>query len=146
MKSSPDSPVEFLEPLSRYPERVYAVGISTPFGPMALAGEGNALIAARLNVPFDPFIHELRVRWGATVIEDRAPFTDLIHRLDDYFSGKPESVRAVVRPLPATPFVHAAHRAMASIPYGETITYTELGELIGNPKAARAAGSAAASR
>ncbi len=142
MKSSPDSPVEFLAPLSRYPERVYAAEILTPFGPMALAGEDEALLAARLNVPFDPFIDQIRIRWGSTVIEDRGPFKEIIRRLDDYFSGKPEPIRAVVRPLPATSFIRAAHRVLASIPYGETITYAELAEMAGNPGAARAAGTA----
>ncbi len=73
MKSSPDSPVEFLAPLSRYPERVYAAEILTPFGPMALAGEDEALLAARLNVPFDPFIDQIRIDGAPRSLKTAVP-------------------------------------------------------------------------
>ncbi len=141
MKSSPHSPVEFLAPLSRYPERVYATEMPTPFGPMTLAGEENALLAARLNVTLDAFSREIKAQWDSSVARDRGPFVDVIHALEEYFSGKPGPIHAVVRPLPAPPFIRAVHRALATIPYGETVTYAELAEMAGKPGAARAAGS-----
>ena len=142
MKSSRESPVEFLEPLSRYPDRVYAASVKTPFGPLALAGDGRALIVVRMNVLLEAFVHDLRSRWGGSVSVDRGPFEDVLREFDAYFSGVRRSVRAVVRPLPTTPFTLTVHRRLAGIPYGTTITYAGLAEESGNPRAARAAGSA----
>jgi methylated-DNA-[protein]-cysteine S-methyltransferase len=142
MKLSPESPVEFLEPLSRLPERAYAAGIATPFGPLALAGDGEALLAVRMNVPLDRFVHDISGEWNADVRVDPGLFREVIERLEEYFERKPGPVRAVVRPLPVTPFVHAVHSLMARIPYGETVAYGELAALAGNPRAARAVGGA----
>lgn len=44
----------------------------------------------------------------------------------------------------ATPFRRRATQALAQIPYGQTITYTQLAALAGNPRAVRAAASACA--
>ena len=142
MKLSPESPVAFLEPLSRPPERAFAAEIATPFGPLVMAGEGEALLAVRMNTTLDRFVHELRSGWGAEVRIDHGPFREVVERLREYFDGTPGPVRAVVRPLPTTPFIHAVHRLMTLIPYGATVTYGELAALAGKPRAARAAGGA----
>ena len=142
MKLSPESPVAFLEPLSRPPERVFAAEITTPFGPLVMAGEGEALLAAGMNTTLDRFVHELRTAWGAEVRVDARPFREVIERFLGYFAGTPGSIQAVVRPLPATPFIHSVHRLLARIPYGRTVTYGELAGFAGSPRAARAVGGA----
>ncbi len=60
------------------------------------------------------------------------------HRLELYFSG---SLRVFDLPLePArTSFLAAVRSAMLSIPYGETVSYSELARMAGYPGAVRAA-------
>ncbi|MDW8467901.1 MAG: methylated-DNA--[protein]-cysteine S-methyltransferase [Burkholderiales bacterium] len=63
-------------------------------------------------------------------------------QLAEYFAGKR---RRFDLPLDArgTAFQRAVWRAIASVPYGETISYAELARRAGRPGAARAAGAAA---
>lgn len=142
MKLSPESPVAFLEPLSRPPERVFAAEIGTPFGPLVMAGDGEALLAVRIHTTLDRFVHDLHTTWSAEAKIDAGPFREVTERFHEYFGGTPGPVRAVVRPLPTTPFVHTIHRLLARIPYGCTVTYGELAGLAGSPRAARAVGNA----
>jgi O-6-methylguanine DNA methyltransferase len=44
--------------------------------------------------------------------------------------------------LRATPFQLAVYKHVAKIPYGETLAYSEIAELLGQPKAVRAVGAA----
>lgn len=72
---------------------------------------------------------------------DRATLKEPEQQLTAYFSGK---LRAFDVPLaPAgTTFQQQVWRALCDIPYGETTSYGELAQRIGNPKAVRAVGLA----
>lgn len=142
MKLLPESPVEFLEPLSRPPERVYATEMETPFGPLVLAGEGEALLRVHMRIPLPQFISDMEMDWGADIRVDEGPFRPVMEQLRGYFEGDPSPIHAVVRPFETAPFYRTVHHILARIPFGSTITYRELAMLAGRPGAARAAGSA----
>src|SRR5215831_1527716 len=63
----------------------------------------------------------------------------LARQIHEYFSGRRKSFEL---PLAAagTPFQQTVWKALREIPYGETISYSELATRIGRPKAARAVG------
>lgn len=61
--------------------------------------------------------------------------------LTEYFSGKRQTFSVPLRPQ-GTAFQQAVWTALRAIPYGETRSYGEIAAAIGNPKAARAVGSA----
>ena len=67
-----------------------------------------------------------------------APF---VEQFAAYFAGR---LRRFDLPLAArgTPFQQSVWRALGDIPYGETVSYLEIAQAIGNPKAVRAVGSA----
>lgn len=65
----------------------------------------------------------------------------VVDELDEYFAGRRTSFSVATRPH-GTPFQLRVWRALEAIPYGETISYAELAERIGNPKAVRAVGAA----
>lgn len=69
------------------------------------------------------------------------PFPAVIKVLKAYFDGKTPKFDL---PLGAqgTPFQQKVWQQIAAIPYGETITYTQLAERCGLPNGARAAASA----
>jgi len=62
-------------------------------------------------------------------------------QLDEYFRGE-RKMFDLPLDLRGTEFQKLAWRALAEIPYGETVTYGEQAERIGRPKAVRAIGAA----
>lgn len=62
-------------------------------------------------------------------------------QLEEYFAGT-RTEFALPLDIPGTAFQQRAWRALATIPYGETISYAEQAERIGHPRATRAVGSA----
>ncbi|MBA2384936.1 MAG: methylated-DNA--[protein]-cysteine S-methyltransferase [Actinobacteria bacterium] len=69
-------------------------------------------------------------------------FEDLVQRLHRYFAGVPVSFAEVeLDNAGTTPFQHAVADVLRHVPWGEVVTYGELAELAGYPRAARAAGT-----
>lgn len=73
--------------------------------------------------------------------EDPAFFVEVVRQLQEYFTG---SLREFEIPLfmQGTDFQKTVWKNLQKIPYGETITYSELANRIGDPKAVRAVGAA----
>ena len=65
----------------------------------------------------------------------------VIMQLDAYFAGERRSFDIPIE-MCGTPFQKKVWTALQSIPYGSTVSYKELAEMIGSPKACRAVGSA----
>lgn len=67
-----------------------------------------------------------------------APF---VEQFEAYFAGR---LRRFDLPMAArgTPFQQSVWRALCDIPYGETVSYLDIANAIGNPKAVRAVGAA----
>jgi len=114
---------------------VFYTTFESPVGLLLLAGDSDAL---RL-VSFESSKHAppLCADWK----EDKAPFTEVIRQLRAYFCGE---LREFDLPLAleGTEFQRRVWNALREIPYGATISYLQLAERIGNPKAVRAVGLA----
>jgi len=82
-----------------------------------------------------------RARPEPSWTEDRAPFSALIGELHAYFRGELERFAQPLAPE-GTPFQRKVWNELCGIPYGETISYGELANRIGNPNASRAVGLA----
>ena len=63
------------------------------------------------------------------------------NQLEEYFSGKRKTF-SIPLVLKGTDFQMKVYKALCGIMYGETISYKQLAEKIGNPKACRAVGNA----
>lgn len=61
--------------------------------------------------------------------------------LEEYFIGVRKTFQIPLA-LKGTPFQQKVWKALMSIPYGKTMTYKQIAEAIGNPKAYRAVGMA----
>jgi methylated-DNA-[protein]-cysteine S-methyltransferase len=68
-------------------------------------------------------------------------FRDVEEQLQGYFSGRRRRFRLELAPE-GTPFQRRVWEELVRIPYGETLTYTELARRAGRPSAIRAAGAA----
>jgi methylated-DNA-[protein]-cysteine S-methyltransferase len=71
----------------------------------------------------------------------RGALADAIQQLREYFSGKRQTFDLPLAPA-GTPFQRSVWRRLEQIPYGKTISYAELAERTGKPKASRAVGQA----
>ncbi len=119
-------------------EKVRAIFYTTfgsPVGPLLLAGDSNAL---RL-VSFESSKRSTPPRpdWE----QDKAPFAEVIRQLQAYFGGELKEFDLPLA-LEGTDFQLRVWKALRTIPYGETISYAQLAQCIGNPKAVRAVGLA----
>lgn len=62
-------------------------------------------------------------------------------QLQEYLEGKRQTFCFPINPK-GTPFQEQVWNALRNIPYGETRSYKQIAEVIGNPKAVRAVGMA----
>ena len=88
------------------------------------------------------FIKELKADFHGTVIQrnDRY-FSQIISDLENYFRGSATNFTAKID-LQGTTFQKKVWRALLKIPYGKTVSYKEIAEMIGQPGASRAIGTA----
>jgi methylated-DNA-[protein]-cysteine S-methyltransferase len=109
--------------------------IESPIGPLTLMARDGVLT----NVSMHEQRHVTPPPPNATT--DDAWFKDVAAQLDAYFAGDLTSFELEMNLL-GTPFQRCVWRELCEIPYGETISYGELAQRVGNPKASRAVGLA----
>lgn len=117
---------------------MYYTYYDTPAGTLLLTHNGDFLTGAYWKV----FVRSPKVLPGWR--EDRSRFTDVIRQFDEYFAGTRTSFDLTYR-VPGTDFQKSVWREIAKIPYGACITYKDIAEAIGRPKAVRAVGTAVGS-
>jgi methylated-DNA-[protein]-cysteine S-methyltransferase len=104
----------------------------SPLGPLTLCGGSRGLTALRFPGR------------GERLDEaDEAPdvFAEAVRQLDEYFAGRRQEF-ALALDLTGTPFQRSVWDRLQAIPYGATITYTELAHAVGRPDRVRAAAAA----
>ena len=108
---------------------------STPIGGLLLTGDGNALS----GISFQNGLHPAAIpeSWRRT----EEPFRDAIAQLAAYFAGRLRCFDLALAPE-GTPFQREVWSALTEIPYGQTVSYSELARRIGRPAATRAVGAA----
>src|SRR5437660_8221964 len=114
---------------------VFYTTFESPVGTLLLASDSHAL---RL-VSFESSKHAAPPQADWT--QDRAPFTEVIRQLRAYFRGELNEFDLPLAPE-GTEFQLRVWNALRAIPYGETISYAQLAERLGNPRAVRAVGLA----
>ena len=114
---------------------VYYTTLESPAGGLLLAGDVRAL---RL-VSFERSKHSAPP--GVDWKPDKEPFAEVIRQLRAYFRGELKEFDLPLA-MEGTEFQLRVWNALRTIPYGETVTYSQLAERIGNPKAVRAVGLA----
>ena len=112
--------------------------IETPIGVIRLAQDDEGICALHFVDSIDASKED---SIGASNVEE----TPLLHmaaeQLKDYFRGE-RTAFALPLSYHGTPFQNMVWRALLTIPYGETRSYKEIAQAIGNPNAARAVGMA----
>jgi methylated-DNA-[protein]-cysteine S-methyltransferase len=108
--------------------------ISTPIGPLRLAGDEEGLREIF-------FLDGKRPAAPPAGQRSREPFHDVISELDEYFAGRLTRFHARLAPR-GTPFQLGVWSLLRTIPYGKTTTYGEIARKLGQPNACRAVGAA----
>ena len=108
----------------------YFLTISSPVGPLTLTQEGQALTGLYFG------------KWPSQGREGSTPLLEEAARqLAEYFAGQRREFSLPLAPH-GTPFQLQVWQALQAIPYGETRSYGEIAQAIGNPRACRAVGMA----
>lgn len=110
--------------------------LETPIGTLLIAGDTAAV--QRITFPQHGRAAKAEPAWQES---QRGPVGEAIRQLREYFAGKRATFDLPLAPE-GTAFQRGVWRQLQEIPYGETISYGELARRVGNPKAARAVGSA----
>jgi methylated-DNA-[protein]-cysteine S-methyltransferase len=105
---------------------VFYTTVESPVGTLLLAGDAQSL----RSLSFEKSKRAERVQsaWK----EDKAPFAEVIRQLRAYFGGKLKEFDVPLA-LEGTEFQLSVWRSLRTIPYGETISYGQLAQRIGNP-------------
>jgi methylated-DNA-[protein]-cysteine S-methyltransferase len=114
---------------------VFYTKIESPVGPLLLAGDARGLHLVSFEK--SKRAESPQKDWK----QDRTPFGEVIRQLHAYFRGELKSFDLPLT-LEGTEFQLCVWRTLRTIPYGETISYGQLAQRIGNPKAVRAVGLA----
>jgi methylated-DNA-[protein]-cysteine S-methyltransferase len=114
---------------------VYYTTFESPVGPLLLAGDAKAL--RRVSFEGSKPLAIPQEGWK----QNRDAFAEVIRQLQAYFRGDLKEFDVPLA-MEGTDFQLRVWSALRKIPYGETISYARLAELIGNPKAVRAVGLA----
>ena len=102
----------------------------TPIGELAVLSSAKAVKAVIFGKPPE------NIPCGHTNPGDMS-----VKEFEEYFKGKRRTFDVPIDP-DGTPFQKSVWKALLAIPYGETRSYKDIAEAIGNPKAARAVGMA----
>lgn len=111
--------------------------IESPVGRLKLVAHGERLAAVRWE-------HERDARapaGGMSEIPDHPVLLATERQLGEYFAGQRTSFDLPLD-FAGTPFQKKVWEALLTIPFGETRSYLEIAEQIGNKKAVRAVGAA----
>ena len=118
--------------------------LSTPIGRLLVVSgpEGLVRIAFETEAE-DAALAEVAAALGPRVIGSDRELAAARDALSGYFEGEPLDLPVDLR-LAAAPFRRVVLDRLREVPRGETVSYGELAARAGNPKAARAVGSACA--
>ena len=105
--------------------------LQTNLGPWYICQQGQAIV--RLSIgETPPFAAEK---------QDTDLLKQARRQITEYLAGMRTSFNLPLEPA-GTPFQKAVWEALLRIPYGETVCYGDLAQMVGRPKGARAVGGA----
>ena len=114
-----------------------AAVLESPIGPLTIIASDDGVRAIRWpgdppqSVPLEP----------AVELPDHPVAREAVAQLEEYFAGDRRTFDVPLDPV-GTDFQLAAWEALRSIPYGETVSYAEQADRLGDRNKARAVGAA----
>ncbi|WP_432363115.1 methylated-DNA--[protein]-cysteine S-methyltransferase [Sporosarcina sp. UB5] len=94
------------------------------------------------DAPFEELVTWVKKRLPMyRLLEDRNVMQPYIVEMVDYLDGKRKEFTMLLD-LRGTPFQQSVWKALLEIPFGQTVSYSDIAERIQNPKSVRAVGAA----
>lgn len=119
--------------------------IDTPVGPLLLAATGQGLVRiAYEREGFDAVLSTLAAKVSPRVLEAPRRLDAAATELEEYFAGTRRGFDLPLDHALSSGFRQTVQRHLPQIAYGRTRSYKEVAELVGNPRAVRAVGTACA--
>jgi methylated-DNA-[protein]-cysteine S-methyltransferase len=111
----------------------------SPVGPLTLVAAAGALVGLAMSVQR----HPPAPGWLGELADDQdsEPLAEASRQLTEYFDGERTEFDLPLA-MEGTPFQRRVWAALLEIPYGQTVSYGQLADRIGQPSASRAVGLA----
>lgn len=116
--------------------------LRTRFGPVAVECTPHGVARLAFLAPEEAGSLDLNAHAQEAFAQRHVWCGELLDALEAYFAGEPVAFDGIPLDLAGqTPFRKKVLEACRLIPYGQTMTYRDLGTWVGDPSAARAVGS-----
>lgn len=119
--------------------------METPVGPLLLAATAKGLVRVAFEREgFETVLGVLAAKLSPRVLEYPKRLDPVAAELEEYFAGRRQNFDVPLDYALSSGFRRIVQRHLPRIDYGRTQSYKEVAELVGNPKAVRAVGTACA--
>lgn len=117
--------------------------VDSRFGPLLVAATPRGLVRLALpGEPLDRMLEQLSAQVSPRVLAAPSRLDEVRRQLEEYLAGRRERFELPIDWRLSSGFALRVRRATARIPYGRLVTYGQLAERAGNPRAVRATGTA----
>lgn len=125
-------------------ELIHCSFVRCPLGLLLMAATARGLCFLQFGSTEAELMQALQSEFAAaTVVENAEPLTGWIERLNEYLSGRNFNLDVPVD-MTGTIFQQAVWRYLRQIPAGQTRSYSQVAQALGQPKAVRAVARACA--
>jgi len=119
--------------------------IDSPIGSLLLASTPAGLVRVGFESEgHDKILELLSQKLSPRILKDSSRLDIVARQLDEYFAGSRRNFDVPLDLKLSTAFRRQVQLELGEIGYGQTWSYSQMAERIGNPKAVRAVGSACA--
>lgn len=119
--------------------------VDSPVGALLLASTDAGLVRVAFESEgHDRILEVLSERLSPRILRDKSSLDGAARQLEEYFAGQRHGFDLPVDLQPSTEFRRQVQLELGHIDYGHTLSYAQLAQQIGKPKAVRAVGSACA--
>lgn len=119
--------------------------LDSPVGPLLLAATMQGLVRIAFEREgFDAVLETLASRISSRVLAAPQRLDDAAAELEEYFTGRRRRFDLPLDHALSSGFRAEVQQHLPGIAYGRTLTYREVAELVGRPRAVRAVGTACA--
>ncbi len=112
----------------------------TPIGPLALAATPAGLVRVGFGLE-DDMLDELASQVSPRVVRLPARLDDVRRQLDEYFAGRRRHFDVALDRRLSHGYRREVLEELSRVPFGETVSYKDLAERTGRPRASRAVGT-----
>ncbi|QGG95491.1 methylated-DNA--[protein]-cysteine S-methyltransferase [Actinomarinicola tropica] len=117
--------------------------VDSPIGPLWVAGTDLGLLSVGFGDP-DGGLDVIATRISPRILEAPGRLDEVRRELDEYFEGRRRHFDLPLDRRMSKGFRSEVLRVLERVDFGQTVSYLDLAERVGSPRAARAVGTAMA--